>query len=155
MVMVSSHLQRAFETPASPEEVMAVLREIDEHARHMPSVDRVEPGPEPDSYHWILEPMGAGPLSLQCTYCSLYVVDEDARTVTWTPVDGRYNSFSRGSWRVERRGDTTHVRLDSEFGIEAPVPRLMKGAASKVLDHEYNRILDGYTGNLANALAKR
>lgn len=152
MVMVSSRLRRSFLTSAEPERVMDLLREIDEHGSHMPSVQRIEPGPKTDAYHWILEPMGAGPLSLQCTYCSLYVVDDEKQTVTWEPVDGTYVSFSRGNWQVERRGDKTHVALDSEFGLEAPVPRLMKGAAAKVLDLEYNRILDGYTSNLATTL---
>lgn len=152
MVMVSSHLQRSFETSASKTEVLELLSKIEESAKHMPNVERVEPGPEENSFKWTLEKLGAGPISLQVWYCSLYSVDENAQRISWEPVDDLGNSFARGAWTISERDGKTFVELDSEFGAQMPVPRLMRGAAEKVLDREYNRVLDNYTGNLKKTL---
>lgn len=152
MVMVSSHLQRSFETSASASEVMALLGTIEGSAQHMPNVEKVEPGPEENSFKWTLERLGAGPISMQVWYCSVYDVDEAAGTVKWKPVEGEGNAYAQGQWSVVERDGKTVVELDSEFGAQMPVPRLMKGAAEKVLDREYNRVLDNYTANLKKTL---
>ncbi len=152
MVMVSSHLQRSFETSAPRSEVMALLGTIEFSAQHMPNVEKVEPGPEENSFTWTLEKLGAGPISMQVWYCSVYDVNEDAGTVVWKPVEGQGNAYARGRWSVTERDGKTFVELDSEFGAQMPVPRMMKGAAEKVLDREYNRVLDNYTGNLKKTL---
>lgn len=152
MVMVSSRLRKRFETTAPPERVMELLGELPEAARHMPNVEKVEAGPEPGAYTYTLEKIGAGPISMQVWYRSVFSVKPEDRRVSWEPVEGVGNSMARGSWTVSPRDEGSLVELDSEFGANMPVPRIMKGAAEGFLDREYNRVLDTYCANLKATL---
>lgn len=152
MVMVSSRLRKSFETSASPDRVLELIGDVPEAGRHMPNIEKIEAGPESGAYTYLLEKIGAGPISLQVTYRSIFTVDAEAKTVTWNPVEGFGNSFTKGSWKVTPSGEGSRVELDSEFGANMPVPRIMKGAADSFLDKEYNRVLDTYTANLKKTL---
>lgn len=149
--MLSVHLERAVETTASPDEVMALLREVEEHGRHHPNLYRVRPGPGPDTWEWRMEKMGAGPLALACTYGAHYTVDEGAGRVRWEPIEGDYNSVCRGGWTVTE-GARTQLTLDCEFGLKVNVPRLVRGSVQRLLNDQYTRIVEGYTANLGKTL---
>lgn len=116
----------------------------------MPDVERIEACP--DGHRWLMKKLGAGKISLQAEYCSRFIADEVAQTVTWTRRPDLGNSWAEGAWRVTARGSGSEVHLRSVFGVNLPLPGLMKRPALAIFEREYGRLIETYCAHIKQTL---
>ena len=141
---------KTFTTVAAPDEVLNLLANVPESARHMPDVETVVAND--DGHCWTMRKLGAGKISHQATYTSRFVADASAGTVTWGARRDLGNSWAHGQWRVEARDGGSVVHLRSSFGVRLPVPALLKKMALAVFEREYGRLMDAYCTHLKSTL---
>lgn len=143
---ISAKVHRSATTRASPEEVYALLADVPRSVAHFPDLDALTF--EHGAYTWRLKKLGAGPISFQVHYAARYTCDPAARSVVWVPVAGVGNTRVSGQWRIEPAGAGTRFTLETEFALDLPLPRPLRGAAEALLHKENDRILGEYLGNL-------
>lgn len=147
---LSREIVRTFHTSASPSRVLELLGDVPESAAHMPDVERVELCA--DGHRWLMKRLGAGKISLQAVYCSRFVADPEALTVVWGPRRDLGNSWAQGEWRVREHGVGSEVHLRSVFGVNLPLPGLMKRPALAIFQREYGRLIATYCEHLKQTL---
>ncbi len=147
---LSREIVRTFQTSASPSRVIELLGDVPRSGAHMPDVERIDACA--DGHRWSMKRLGAGRVSLQAVYCSRFVADLEALTVTWGPRPDLGNSWAEGEWQVSVRGAGSEVRLRSVFGVNLPLPGLMKRPALAVFEREYGRLIKTYCEHLKRTL---
>lgn len=147
---LSREIVKTFRTSASPARVLALLGDVPASGAHMPDVERIEACA--DGHRWSMKRLGAGKISLQAVYCSRFVADSEALTVTWGPRPDLGNSWAEGQWQVRPESVGSEVLLRSVFGVSLPLPGLMKRPALAVFEREYGRLLQTYCDHLKETL---
>lgn len=139
-----------FVTTADPATTLALLGDVPEASRHMPDVARVEA--TADGHRWTMKKLGMGKVSHQAVYCSEFITDAANGTVTWGARRDLGNSWAHGAWTVRAEGTGAHVHLCSSFGVQMPVPAMLRSMALKVFEREYTRLMSAYCDHLKRTL---
>lgn len=149
-IHVSINLGYEFAVKASAQTVFDLLSDVPASASHFPRVHKlVDLGS--GVYRWEMEDMGLGPVSLQTVYASRYVADRSLGRVTWTPVDGEGNARVSGNWVVAPKKASTLITLRIVSDMILPLPSLMKGVVTPVVESEFEKLVEQYIDRLALA----
>ncbi len=147
MLELSSRVQRSIEVSAPPEKVYAVVADVPDSVAHFPEVEALMP--DGDAYRWTLKKAGVGKMAMQLVYACRYLTDDDALSVSWTPVDSVGNAVMSGHWTIEPNGTGTRLTLNNELTLRARrAPRLLRKAAEPVFTRENQRLMGTYLENL-------
>jgi carbon monoxide dehydrogenase subunit G len=144
---ISIELGFEFEVIASPKEVFEVLANVPDSASHYPGVEQVVDLGD-GVYRWEMEKVGVGAVTLQIVYASHYVANKTKKTVVWTAVEGEGNAQVSGSWTITKKKKSTHLMLLVDADVSLPVPALMKGVVTPLVEAEFDRLTMQYIANL-------
>ena len=149
-IHVSINLGYEFAVKASAQTVFDLLSDVPASASHFPRVHKlVDLGS--GAYRWEMEDIGLGPVSLQTVYASRYVADRSLGRVAWTPVDGEGNARVSGHWAIARKKASTLITLRIVSDMTLPLPSLMKGVVTPVVESEFEKLVEQYIDRLALA----
>ena len=149
-IHVSINLGYEFAVKASAQTVFDLLSDVPASASHFPKVHKlVDLGA--GAYRWEMEDIGLGPVSLQTVYASRYVADRSLGRVAWTPVDGEGNARVSGHWVIARKKASTLITLRIVSDMTLPLPSLMKGVVTPVVESEFEKLVEQYIDRLALA----
>jgi len=145
MIDVSVQFDTDLSVSASADEAFALVADIERSASHFPGLMRIE-NVEGGRWRWYMAEKGVGPIKLKVEYDAVYVVDEEARTVTWTPPGRSGGDMeSSGSWRISDANGGTKLEFRSTTVAHVPAPRLMKGMVEVIANDELSKLMRRYT----------
>lgn len=145
-----AHITRVAETHASPDAVYALLADVPRSVSHFPDLESLIQ--ENGAWVWRLPRLGAGPLVFQVVYASRYFFEPQTRSVRWEPVPGVGNTQVGGSWKIFVTPKGSRFEMVSDYVVETPFPKLMRGPAEVIMARENERILGQYLNNLVITL---
>lgn len=150
-IKVNIDLDREFVVNADVDTVFAFLSNVPESASHFPKVDELE-DLGGGTFRWNMEKVGIGDHAIQTIYASTYESDDDAKTITWTPVKGEGNALVSGGWKITEASGGTKVSFESSAELSLPLPGLLKLAISPVVKHEFTSMVDTYMESIQEVL---
>ncbi len=152
MIDVSVRFDTDLSVSATPEEAFALVADIERSARHFPGLLRIEQV-DGGRWRWFMAEKGVGPIKLKVEYDAIYVVDEDARTVTWAPPGrGGGDMESSGSWQITANGSGTILEFRSTTVAHVPAPRLMRPMVEVIANDELSKLMRRYTDAIRTTL---
>ncbi|MAM87579.1 MAG: hypothetical protein CME36_09780 [unclassified Hahellaceae] len=159
-VSITTEIQRDFRIEAPLGKVFDILADVPSSATYFPKLEQLSDLGN-NSYRWALKRIGVDKHSLQTVYACRYISDRSAGTVRWEPLEepatGDDNSLVKGQWTLEEERDGagnegTRCRFSNTGTITLPLPGIMKLAASPLVKHEFNTLIDDYIENLQQGI---
>jgi len=138
---------KRFHTSAPVAEVFAVLSDVPRSVGHYPDVEtlqRLEDG----VYRWDLQELGAAGISHRIFYACRYVLDAEAGTVSWTPVEGVGNGRISGRWQLTADAAGTWIDFHNTGTLSVPIPRLLKSVGVPYVQAAFSAQIETYLANL-------
>ncbi|GAA3974485.1 hypothetical protein [Allohahella marinimesophila] len=160
-VSITTEIKRNFVIEAPLDNVFEVLADVPTSASYFPKLEQLTDLGD-NCYRWALKRIGVDKHSLQTVYACRYISDRAAGTVRWEPIEepasGDDNSIVKGQWTLEAERDVqgnevTRCHFSNTGTVTLPLPGIMKLAASPLVKHEFNTLIDDYTENLQQGLA--
>jgi carbon monoxide dehydrogenase subunit G len=149
---VTIHVNREFESPASPPQVFALLAYVPASASHFPDVERLD-DLGGNVFLWTMEKIGIGDYNLQQTvYACTYRSDVAKLSVDWVPVEGTGNAKVDGSWRLFPAAAGTRVQLKTTGVLTVDMPGFLQFILSPLIEMAFTQKIDRYISNLREAL---
>ena len=162
MIEVAVRVERAFRLAAPPAEAWALLRDVPRWGALFPGVASVEPYAAPpdtadgrggaDAFVWTMEPMGPPGGRVTTVYACRYRADDDARRLTWTPVEGVGNARFSGAAALRDDAGGAAGTLRLEAALQVPAPRFARAVVEPAVAFEMGRMTDGFLDRLGAAL---
>lgn len=152
---LSAVATQSFTTRASVHDAFALVADVGRSTAHFDGLERIDNVRDAD-WRWTLAKLGVANLSLQAIYTCRYVSDRAAGTVTWTAVRAEGDNGSvEGSWTVEPHGAGARLTLENRLTLHigARIPRLMRGAAERLVSRENDRLVGIYVKNIQTTLS--
>ena len=120
LMELEREILKTFTTVAAPDEVLNLLANVPDSARHMPDVETVVAND--DGHCWTMKKLGAGKISHQATYTSRFVADASvARSPGGPAGTSRFLGARPVARGGSRRGSVVHLR--SSFSVRLPFLR--------------------------------
>lgn len=153
MLPVLIAVDRRFGLAAAPDAAFALLCDVPAWGRLFPHVEAVAPlGTETDAFVWTLEPLGPPGFAARTVYACRYVPDAEARSLTWTPVDGVGNARFAGGVTLEPDGDGTAGRLWLDATLELPAPAFARAIVEPAVGLAFRQMVGTFLERLDAAL---
>ena len=154
MLHVPVAIDRPFGLTASPAVAFAFLRDVPAWGALFPHVETVEPlDGEPEAFVWTLEPLGPPGVAVRTVYACRYVPDDDARTLTWTPVEGVGNArFQGGVALAPGTTGGTDGRLWLRATLEIPAPGFARAVVAPAVQLAFRQMMATFLERLDAAL---
>jgi carbon monoxide dehydrogenase subunit G len=145
---VKINIQKAFETPCTPEKVFGLLADVPRSASHFPKVDQlVDLGD--NAFRWEMEKIGIGSYTLQQTvYACRYTSDPATLKVDWMPVSGVGNAIVQGEWTITPKESGTKVTFNSKGDLTVDFPSFLEFIISPLVVLEFTGMVEHYLSNL-------
>ena len=170
MIEVPVRIERAFRLDASAEAAWAWLRDVPRWGALFPGVASVEPYAAPpggapggapggrggaDAFVWTMEPMGPPGGRVTTVYACRYRADDDARALTWTPVEGVGNARFAGAAALRDVAGGAAGTLRLEAALQVPAPRFVRAVVEPAVAFEMGRMTDEFIVRLGEAVRGR
>ena len=141
--------------PASVDEAYALVADVPRSTAHVVGLEQIRHRGEQD-WTWTLEKLGMASVSLQAVYTCRYTLDPVARVVRWSAAGLQGDNGSvEGRWTVTPHGSGARLVLENRLTLHlgARIPRLMRGAAEKLVARENSRLVGLYVANIQQTLS--
>ncbi|NTW52587.1 MAG: SRPBCC family protein [Chlorobiaceae bacterium] len=149
---VTISVSKDFETPASPDQVFALLADVPESASHFPDVEKLE-DMGGGAFRWTMEKIGIGDHTLQQTiYACTYRSNSETRSVDWVPVDGVGNARVDGGWRMVPTAAGTKVLLRTKGVLDVDMPGFLQFLLSPLIEMAFTQKIDRYVSSIRQSL---
>ena len=152
-MQISVEITDQFNVTADLKTAFALLSDVPRSVSHFPDMQKLQDEGK-GRYCWYLKPLGAAGISHQVVYACTYVSDEQAMTVTWTPVKGVGNGVIQGQWRLKAQGQGTAIEFETRGDLEVPIPMLLRSAAKPIVQTLFQNQVRGYLKNIKTALGQ-
>ncbi|MBO0811242.1 MAG: SRPBCC family protein [Microlunatus sp.] len=121
----------SIDIPATPDQVMAVIADLDRYPEWVDALTTVEvvstgPDGKPDTVRMVL-----GHRLLSDDYTVRY--DWGDHEVSWQLITGRTLTAMNGSYEIRSRGSGSHVTYALSVELRMPLPGLLKRTAEKTI----------------------
>ncbi len=149
---VTISISKEFETPASPDQVFALLADVPKSASHFPDVEKLE-DMGGNAFRWTMEKIGIGDHTLQQTiYACTYRSDSALRSVDWVPVEGVGNARVDGGWRILPSSAGSKVLLKTKGVLDVDMPGFLQFLLSPLIEMAFAQKIDRYVSNIRQSL---
>ncbi|HWR01476.1 MAG TPA: SRPBCC family protein [Chlorobaculum sp.] len=149
---VTISVSKDFETPASPDQVFALLADVPKSASHFPDVEKLEDMGD-NTFRWTMEKIGIGDHTLQQTiYACTYRSDSALKSVDWVPVEGVGNARVDGGWRILPSSAGSKVLLKTKGKLDVDLPGFLQFLLSPLIEMAFAQKIDRYVSNIRQSL---
>lgn len=152
-VKVTIDVKRNLTVNADIDRVFSLLSDVQTSVSHFPNVQTLTDLGD-NAFRWEMEEVSSGGYSVKTIYASQYVVDSDAKTITWTPIKGEGNGLVSGKWEVTATENGTQLSFSTKAELTLPFPRLLKVVTSPIVKQEFTSLVDTYLNNLKELWAQ-
>jgi carbon monoxide dehydrogenase subunit G len=147
---VAADVERSAEVGAAPEDVWAVVSDVERLGELMPEVETYEPVER--GWRWVMAPQQRLGQTFQPHFTVRYTLEEPEEVRFERVTTAGETSEAEGHIRVSADGaDGARVDFRLELTVDVPVPRLLVGSVRAMLTDEIRRLADGFLANVRAA----
>ncbi|QWC86190.1 SRPBCC family protein [Nocardioidaceae bacterium] len=140
---------------ASREEIWAILTDPEELPRLTPNLERIDA--DGDTWVWHMSRMPILGTSLAPSFTETMSFDEPSRIeFTHTPPEGSTErAGAEGVYDLQETDGGTELSISLTITVDLPLPKLSKGAVTRVMNRVISRMGDRFADNLLQRLEAR
>lgn len=140
-------LNREFIVSADINTVFSLLADVPASISHFPKLQALIPLTE-NSFRWEMEEISSAGYSNKVIYACQYEVDNENKTVVWTPVKGEGNGIVSGKFELKQLENGTNVVFSTTAELTLPFSRLLKAVINPFVKSEFTVTVDTFLRNL-------